>query len=141
MRYFVVQSVATAVVRRNKHATISLRNTHDNYSSLLVRNPSSTSIFNIAVMLERSLYRILSSSLPSKNVKIIILPVVLYGWEIWSIVLREENRLFLHAGLHFVSPSLHVELHYVSLSLQTTLCVTVFTGYTMRYCHYRLQYA
>jgi hypothetical protein len=40
----------------------------------------------------------LSSSLLSKNVKIkiyrtIILPVVLYGYESWSLTLREECRL------------------------------------------------
>ena len=40
----------------------------------------------------------LSSSLPSKNTKIkiyrtIILPVVLYGCETWSLILREERRL------------------------------------------------
>ena len=40
----------------------------------------------------------LSSSLLSKNIKIeiyktIILPVVLYGCEIWSLTLREELRL------------------------------------------------
>jgi hypothetical protein len=41
---------------------------------------------------------LLSSSLLSKNIKIkicrrIILPVVLYGCETWSITLREERRL------------------------------------------------
>jgi hypothetical protein len=41
---------------------------------------------------------LLSSSLLSKNVKIkiyrtIILPVVLYGFESWSLTLREECRL------------------------------------------------
>jgi hypothetical protein len=41
---------------------------------------------------------ILSSSLQSKNVKIkiyinIILPVVLYGCETWSLILWEERRL------------------------------------------------
>jgi hypothetical protein len=40
----------------------------------------------------------LSSSFPSKNVnvkiyRIIILPVVLYGCETWSLTLREERRL------------------------------------------------
>jgi hypothetical protein len=40
----------------------------------------------------------LSSRLLSKNIKIriyktIILPVVLYGCETWSLILREENRL------------------------------------------------
>ena len=41
---------------------------------------------------------LLSSSLLSKNIKIelystIILPVVLYGCETWSLTLREESRL------------------------------------------------
>jgi hypothetical protein len=41
---------------------------------------------------------LLSSSLLSKNAKIkiyrtIILPVVLYGCETWSVTLREEHRL------------------------------------------------
>jgi hypothetical protein len=45
-----------------------------------------------------SVQNLLSSSLLSKNVKIkiyrtIILPVVLYGCEIWSLTLREECRL------------------------------------------------
>jgi hypothetical protein len=40
----------------------------------------------------------LSSRLPSKNLKIriyktIMLPVVLYGYETWSLTLREEHRL------------------------------------------------
>jgi hypothetical protein len=40
----------------------------------------------------------LSSRLLSRNVKVkiyktIILPVVLYGWETWSLTLREEHRL------------------------------------------------
>jgi hypothetical protein len=45
-----------------------------------------------------SLPNLLSSSLLSKNITIkifrsIILPVVLYGWETWSLILREEHRL------------------------------------------------
>jgi hypothetical protein len=44
-----------------------------------------------------SVQSILSSSLLSKNIKIeiyrtIILPVVLYGCETWSLTLREERR-------------------------------------------------
>ena len=43
---------------------------------------------------------LLSSSLLSKNLKIkiyrtIILPVVLYGCETWSLTLREERRLWV----------------------------------------------
>jgi hypothetical protein len=45
-----------------------------------------------------SVQNLLSSRLLSKNLKIriyktIILPVVLYGCEIWSLTLREEHRL------------------------------------------------
>jgi hypothetical protein len=45
-----------------------------------------------------SVQTVLSSRLPSKNLKIgiyktIILPVVLYGCETWSLTLREEHRL------------------------------------------------
>jgi hypothetical protein len=45
-----------------------------------------------------SVQSLLSSRLPSRNVKIkvfktIILPVVLYGCETWSLTLREEHRL------------------------------------------------
>ena len=45
-----------------------------------------------------SVQNLLSSSLLSKNIKIkacrtIILPVVLYGFETWSLTLREERRL------------------------------------------------
>jgi hypothetical protein len=45
-----------------------------------------------------SIQNLLSSRLLSKNVKIriyktIILPVVLYGYETWSLILREEHRL------------------------------------------------
>jgi hypothetical protein len=46
---------------------------------------------------------LLSSSLLSKNTKIeiyrtIILPVVLYGCETWSLTLREEHRLRVFAN-------------------------------------------
>ena len=43
-----------------------------------------------------SVQNLLSSRLVSKNLKIyrnIILPVVLYGCEIWSLTLREERKL------------------------------------------------
>jgi hypothetical protein len=52
------------------------------------------------IILSTSLYRqnLLSSRLLSKNIKIriyksIILPVVLYRYETWSLTLREEHRL------------------------------------------------
>ena len=37
--------------------------------------------------------RLLFKNLKIKIYKIIILPVVLYGFEIWSLILREERRL------------------------------------------------
>ena len=45
-----------------------------------------------------SVQNLLSSILPSKNSKIkiyrtIILPVVLYGYQTWSLTMREERRL------------------------------------------------
>jgi len=45
-----------------------------------------------------SVQNLLSASLLSKNLKIkiyrtIVFPVVLYGWETWSLTLREERRL------------------------------------------------
>ena len=45
-----------------------------------------------------SVQKLLSSSLLSKNLKLkiyrtIILPVVLYGYETWSLTLKEEHRL------------------------------------------------
>jgi hypothetical protein len=51
-------------------------------------------------MLAESVQNHLSSSLLSKNLQIkihrtIILPVVLYGCETWSLTLREERRLRL----------------------------------------------
>jgi hypothetical protein len=49
-------------------------------------------------MLAAFLFRVLTSCLPSKSLKIkthktIILPIVLYGCETWSVTLREEHRL------------------------------------------------
>jgi hypothetical protein len=38
-------------------------------------------------------FRLLSRNVKVKIYKIIILPVVLYGCETWSLTLREENRL------------------------------------------------
>ena len=41
----------------------------------------------------RKFYRLLSKKLKAKTYKIIILPVVLYDCETWSLTLREEHRL------------------------------------------------
>jgi hypothetical protein len=45
-----------------------------------------------------SVQSLLSSRLPSRNVKVkiyktLIVPVILYGYETWSLTLREEHRL------------------------------------------------
>jgi hypothetical protein len=39
-------------------------------------------------------WRLLSNNLKLKIYKIIIVPVVLYGCETWSLTLREEHRMF-----------------------------------------------
>jgi hypothetical protein len=54
--------------------------------------------FNIPMILLYSVQNLLSSSLLSKKLKIkiyriVILPVVLYGCETWSLTLRDERRL------------------------------------------------
>jgi hypothetical protein len=53
---------------------------------------------NILLPPYHSVQNLLSSKLLSKNLKVriyktIILPVVLYGCETWSLILREERRL------------------------------------------------
>jgi hypothetical protein len=55
-------------------------------------------LFKINVITSLIFYFTRSHSLLSRNVKVkiyktIILPVVLYGCETWSLTLREENRL------------------------------------------------
>ena len=54
----------------------------------------------------RSVQKLLSSRLLSKNLKIkiyrsIILPVVLYGCETWSLTLREERKLRVFENMVF----------------------------------------
>jgi hypothetical protein len=56
------------------------------------------SVLNSGNACYHSVQNLLSSCLPSKNIKTgiyetIILPVVLYGCETWSLALREEHRL------------------------------------------------
>jgi hypothetical protein len=60
--------------------------------TLLEKLLVSTNVFGL------SHYALLFSRLPSKNIKIriyktIILPVVLYGCDSWTLTLREEHRL------------------------------------------------
>jgi hypothetical protein len=47
--------------------------------------------------------RLLSKSLKIRKYKTIILPVVLYGCETWSLTLREEHRLRVHMETSSVS--------------------------------------
>jgi hypothetical protein len=59
--------------------------------------------FNSGNACYHSVQNLLSSRLLSKNLKIricktIILPVVLYGCETWSLTLREEHRVCLRTG-------------------------------------------
>ena len=48
------------------------------------------SCYSVQILLSS---RLLSKYLKMKIYKTIILPVVLYGWETWSLTLREESRL------------------------------------------------
>jgi hypothetical protein len=55
-------------------------------------------MLNLGIASYHSVHNLLSSSLLSKNIKIktyrtIILPVVLYGFEAWSLKMGEERRL------------------------------------------------
>ena len=74
----------------------------DNLGTTLTNQNSIQKEINSRLKLGNACYHsvqnLLSSSLPSKNLKIkiyrtIILPVVLYGCETWSLTLREEHRL------------------------------------------------
>jgi hypothetical protein len=47
----------------------------------------------LATILLRAFSFLLSENVEFKIYKTIILPVVLYGWETWSLTLREEHRL------------------------------------------------
>jgi hypothetical protein len=54
-----------------------------------------------------SVQKLLSSRLLSKNIKVIIynniiMPVVLYGCETWSLTLREEDELKMKNGVFWV---------------------------------------
>jgi len=64
----------------------------------LMNNPVYINSGNVCY---HSVQNLLSSSLLLKNLKIkmyrtIILPVVLYGCETWSLTLREERRLWVY---------------------------------------------
>jgi hypothetical protein len=78
-------------VEQIKYLGITLTNQNSIHEEIKSRLKSDSTFYH-------SVLNLLSSSLLSKNVKIkiyrtIILPVVLYGCEIWSLTLREKCRL------------------------------------------------
>jgi hypothetical protein len=63
-------------------------------------NEEIKSRLNAGITCYHSVQCLLSSRLSSRNVKVkiyktIILPVVLYGFETWSLTLRKEDRLMV----------------------------------------------
>jgi hypothetical protein len=78
-------------VKQFKYLGTTLTNLNSNQEEINSRLKSRNACYH-------SVQDLLSSSLLSKNTKIkicrtIILPVVLYGCETWSLTLREEHRL------------------------------------------------
>jgi hypothetical protein len=74
-----------------KYLGTTLTNQNDIYDEMKIRLNSGNACYY-------SVQNLLSSRLTSKNLKIkiyktIILPIVLYGCETWSLTLREEHRL------------------------------------------------
>ena len=74
-----------------KYLGVTVTNTNDIREEIKLR-------INMGNACYYSLEKILSSHLLSKKLKvntykIITLPVVLYGWETWSLTLREEHKL------------------------------------------------
>jgi hypothetical protein len=70
----------------------------DSFSAFCIFTSFANSGGNYEIACYRSVQKLFSSRLLSKNIKIIInktiiLPVVLYGCETWSLTLREEHRL------------------------------------------------
>jgi hypothetical protein len=74
---------------------------HTEATGIILRNEGDTCSkerSGLSLSWEKALFSLLSSRLLSRNVKVkiyktIILPVVLYGCETWSLTLREEHRL------------------------------------------------
>ena len=93
----VIGNLSFENVEKFRYLGVTVTNTNDMRNEIKHR-------INMGNACYYSLEKILSSRLLSKKLKIktyktIILPVVLYGCEIWSLTLREEHRLGRYLGL------------------------------------------
>jgi hypothetical protein len=78
-------------VAKFKYLRTTLTNQNDVHDEINIRlnsgNACSYSVQNLLFS------RLISKKVKIKIYKTVILPVVLYGWETWSLTLREEHRL------------------------------------------------